>query len=63
MNIDPQLLACVRSEYHCLCEDLRHMEQGEWCEVPPREVQLLRERLRRLAMLVVLNDWAAPKPH
>ncbi len=63
MNIDPQLLACVRTEYDCLCEDLRHMERGEWRGVPPREVQLLRERLRRLAMLVVLNDWAAPKPH
>jgi len=63
MNIDPQLLACVRSEYDCFCDDLRHMEQGEWRGVPPGEVQLLRERLRRLAMLVVLNDWAAPKPH
>jgi hypothetical protein len=63
MNIDPRVLACVRSEYECLCADLRHMEQGQWGGVTPRDVQLMRERLRRLATLVVLNDWAAPKPH
>jgi hypothetical protein len=62
MSIDPQLLACVRSEYVCLCQDIRHIELGEWRGVPPPEVQLLKARLRRLAMLVVLNDWAAPKP-
>jgi hypothetical protein len=63
MTIDPQLLSCVRSEYDCLCEDLRHMERGEWSGVTRREVTLLRDRLRRLAMLVVLNDWAGPKKH
>jgi hypothetical protein len=63
MNIDPQILACVRTEYDCLREDLRHMEQGQWDGVSRREMQLLRVRLRRLAVLVVLTDWAEPKPH
>ena len=37
MSIDPQLLACVRSEYVCLCQDIRHIELGEWRGVPPPE--------------------------
>ena len=63
MNIDPEMLACLRAEYNCLHEDLRHIEKGEWKPVSRREMLLVQERMRRLAVLVVLNDWAAAKPH
>lgn len=63
MNVDAELLACMRSEYEHLQEDLKHIERGEWRGVSPREMQLVRDRMRRMAVLVVLNDLPAPKAH
>lgn len=63
MNVDAELLACMRAEYDCLKEDLRHIERGEWRGVSPTEAQLVRYRMQRLAMLVVLNDIPASQPH
>jgi hypothetical protein len=63
MNVDAELLACMRAEYDCLREDLKHIERGEWRGVSPFEVQLVRNHMQRMAVLVVLNDLPASKTH
>jgi hypothetical protein len=63
MKIDTEFLASVRTEYDLFREDLRHIEHGEWKGVSHGELQLLRARMRRLAMMVALNDLPEAKPH
>ncbi len=63
MNIDPELIACVRAEYDCLRKDLQNIERGEWRGATRQDAQLVKVRMRRLARLVMLNDWGASKPH